>query len=631
MAVSKSLYNASTGVWYEDPDPSNPLANFYFYWIPAGVPGPNVCAADGGPPCYADYPQIGFNTNWIGVTADYFGPAYQPAVAAIPRQPAECSGTFSNQQMLFTLANFVHVTPAETYYNNGTDQYGSSLYLAWVENQTNAQIGIGKITGTPSSPTITPLVATVAPSPPTGWGWQNEVGMVQSGGGLTINPGPGDDRFTGFVARNNYLWLTHSIGIPWNGTAETNANCTTTPSACRNFGQFWQIATSNLTLAHPPVRWGPSTTGITGQPSTQYDVIDPSIAVNAKSDFVMGFETVAPSDYLQAQYTYHDHTLGAGSLKIPFTFRYGGGEYVQYLPPLRLAVTSRTGDFGHANPDPVDDNSLFVGAGYAGSNWSVTSYYGWSHGWAMVKPPPITFIGSQNVETEGCGTNFCLDTLTIAAPAGVQNGDVLVAALDSSDGYSTAPTLPTGWTILPIVNRGNAKELLSYDGVGDYEAEWMLAYKYGTVSPDPGVYNFAVVDSPSSETGALLLGYRGASTNFSSYAAYGYPFTGLFTSASAGPITPPANTQLIGLFHAGSDECSGFDCAPSQFTPAAGYPPLNPETPLSWSPTANVLTMVGADLFTAGFTGFSYGPYTASEGDTSGAISHGWLLEMPPQ
>ena len=130
--------------------------------------------------------------------------------------------------MLFTLANFVHVTPAETYYNNGTDQYGSSLYLAWVENQTNAQIGIGKITGTPSSPTITPLVATVAPSPPTGWGWQNEVGMVQSGGGLTINPGPGDDRFTGFVARNNYLWLTHSIGIPWNGTAETNANCTTT-------------------------------------------------------------------------------------------------------------------------------------------------------------------------------------------------------------------------------------------------------------------------------------------------------------------------------------------------------------------------------------------------------------------
>ena len=84
MAVSKSLYNASTGVWYEDPDPSNPLANFYFYWIPAGVPGPNVCAADGGPPCYADYRQIGFNTNWIGVTADYFGPAYQPAVAAIP-------------------------------------------------------------------------------------------------------------------------------------------------------------------------------------------------------------------------------------------------------------------------------------------------------------------------------------------------------------------------------------------------------------------------------------------------------------------------------------------------------------------------------------------------------------------
>ncbi len=210
LAVSKA----------EIPDPSLPSDNFYFYWIPAGLPSSTAC--NGGPPCYVDFPQIGFNTNWIAVTAAFFGSNYQTGVIAIPREPAECSNTASQVQMLSTLTNFVNVDPAETYYNNGSDQYGSTLYLAWVENQTNAQIGIGEITGTPSSPTITPLVATVAPSPSTGWGWSDPVTMAQAGGSGLISPDyPKHDQFTGCVARNNYLWLTQTIGIPWNGTSET--------------------------------------------------------------------------------------------------------------------------------------------------------------------------------------------------------------------------------------------------------------------------------------------------------------------------------------------------------------------------------------------------------------------------
>jgi len=109
--------------------------------------------------------------------------------------------------------------------------------MAWIENRTNAQIGIGEITGTPTSPTVNPLVATVAPSPATGWGWQDPVATSQNGDGESQSiDSVGNDVFTGCVARNNYLWLTHSIGIPWNGTIETNANCTTTPAACRDFG-----------------------------------------------------------------------------------------------------------------------------------------------------------------------------------------------------------------------------------------------------------------------------------------------------------------------------------------------------------------------------------------------------------
>ncbi len=258
----------STG---EDPDPSNSMNKFHFYWIPAGPPSSGAC--NGPPPCYLDYPEIGFNTNWIALSVINFDSAIDTLVDVIPREAAECSGTFSPTPVLVTpagsLSNFQDVCPAETYYNNGTDQYGSTLYLAWIENRTNAQIGIGEITGTPTSPTVNPLVATVAPSPATGWGWQDPVATSQKGdGGSQSIDSVGNDVFTGCVARNNYVWLTHSIGIPWNGTTETNANCTTTPADCRDFGQFWKIATSDLTLAQSLVRWGPNW-GTPGQPSTQ--------------------------------------------------------------------------------------------------------------------------------------------------------------------------------------------------------------------------------------------------------------------------------------------------------------------------------------------------------------------------
>ncbi len=101
--------------------------------------------------------------------------------------------------------------------------------------------------------------------------------MAQAGGSGLILPGPGSDsdKFTGCVARNNYLWLTQTIGIPWNGTSENG-------TVYRNFAQWWQIATSNLTAGYNPIRFGPNTTGTPGQPSTQYDVIDTSIAVNGE-------------------------------------------------------------------------------------------------------------------------------------------------------------------------------------------------------------------------------------------------------------------------------------------------------------------------------------------------------------
>jgi len=71
----------STG---EDPDPSNSMNKFHFYWIPAGPPSSGAC--NGPPPCYLDYPEIGFNTNWIALSVINFDPAGDTLVDVIPRE-----------------------------------------------------------------------------------------------------------------------------------------------------------------------------------------------------------------------------------------------------------------------------------------------------------------------------------------------------------------------------------------------------------------------------------------------------------------------------------------------------------------------------------------------------------------
>jgi len=392
------------------------------------------------------------------------------------------------------------------------------------------------------------------------------------------------------------------------------------------------------------VRWGPNW-GTPGQPSTQYDIITPSIAVNANSDYIIGFQTVSPSDYLQAQYAYHSHDSASISLTYPFTFKYGSGYYANSVG----GGSYRPGDYGHANPDPVDDNSFFVAAGYAGSNWSGTSYYGWSHGWALVKPPPAMFISSVTTDSD----NFSLCTggngnpltcpVTVGVPAGAQAGDTLVGILAGEGATTPPPTLPSGWSIISVANNGNAQ----YVQTGGYTAcpncyirQWATAHKYAT--GDPGSYTFTVTENPLGydfgwvygEPDVFVADYRGVSGSIGSFSAYGYPSTNLPSGGtlSIGPINPANNLELVGLFW-GSDDSDDYTGGISTtFTGPWGYPPLSVETPRTLG-TSTGVPVLASDLWTSGFTGFNYGSYSTTitnSLDLSGNAV-GWLLTMPSQ
>lgn len=608
---------SQAGVYMAVSQGENPTGALWFHWNQAGPISTSACVGGAGN-CYVDFPQIGFNTNWIALTADFFGFFKETLVEVFPRQAAECSGDFSQWTVFYhpQLTAHASICPAETYYTNGQNLNGSTLYLLDVVDRSQGTIGISKVTGTPTSASVS--VEASQPAEGSSLAWTTPFAMQQATGPL-ISSGPPDDRFTGCVVRNNNIWAAQTIGLLSNLQQS-------------NFIQWWQIgATSaNFGAIQTFERLGPGRIGA--------NTIDPSIAVNKDSDVLIGFEEAARGGTLNAAYAYRDHVTG-GNLELPFIYKYGQAPYTAGPG----GGSSRTGDYGHSNPDPGDDTTFFTTAGFAGSQFTGTQNYGWQSGWALVKPPPIRFVGYQDAETEiiKCpaapgffGVYNC--TVTLTPPSGTQPGDVLAVTLDALLPYSE-PAVPAAWTTLPAINQANAVSITSTQGGYLPEREWLLVHQYG--NSELPAYSFSVNVTLGSDSqghyfggqlGAFLVSYRGASGNFADYVANGYPSSAVSSTVSLGPIAPVANRQLVALFRGGSDDPSGG----SPFSGPWGYPPLTGQTPRALP--VNVINMLGADLWTANFVGFDYGAYTSpvspGPGQTSAAGTvMGWLLFMPPK
>ena len=98
-----------------------------------------------------------------------------------PRTEVECNGDFSDWTVFYdpTLTERANVCPVETYYTNGTDAYGSTLFLADVVDQASATIGISTITGTSTAPSLSVQVG--KPSEGSTNAWTNPGPMQRLG------------------------------------------------------------------------------------------------------------------------------------------------------------------------------------------------------------------------------------------------------------------------------------------------------------------------------------------------------------------------------------------------------------------------------------------------------------------
>lgn len=221
------------------------------------------------------------------------------------------------------------------------------------------------------------------------------------------------------------------------------------------------------------------------------------------------------------------------------------------------------------------------------------------------------FVGSTQGEAQQQGE--CLNVpngqdcaLTLTTPPSLQNGDVVIAALDMGGSFPNPPTPPdTSWVVVPIVNKGNATSM--QQGVcgtaADLRTEYVFAHVYNSPT-EIGSYRFTHLVEPycsgnfKPEIEGALFAYRGGDNNLANLLLYGYP-DALSQTITVGPSPAPSTDgTLLNIFNGGildvpeSQEYQQTFSAPTQtpFT-APETPRVNPPGPYFltdvWIPTAN--------------------------------------------
>jgi hypothetical protein len=236
------LVGISTG---EDPNPADSPVAWTFFAIASMAPAnaPNVEGA-------VDFPQVGFNTNWIDIVVNNFfldtvsNTYAEPLVFVFQRQPSECQaavsaspkvlpgGTCTGTSGTGTSAWYCNDTafegacPVINYHATTDDFDGSNLYLIRsVAGASGTLIAyeISGAVGSPSYSSHTSVSTAGKTGPGGGWTWSSRLPatLPQSGNGFPIATGPSDDRIVSCVNRNRTIYAAHTIGLP-----TTNADST---------------------------------------------------------------------------------------------------------------------------------------------------------------------------------------------------------------------------------------------------------------------------------------------------------------------------------------------------------------------------------------------------------------------
>lgn len=379
----------------------DPLGNWSFYYFVAS----QYLAAD--------YPCIGFNSNWIVITGNILtsysgGSSFDHSNIWV----IDKTGLYLNLPNVsawrFQSTSQFTLQPALTYDNTeGTEYLLSNL----TGNYNNSYIGylvLNEIAGAFDNPLWYSKIA--YPSDPSLGPWADFPPypnfLPQSGSSEGV--APDDSRLGDCVYRNGSLWTCQTVFLP-------------ATSPFYSAVQWWQIDPSTGNVLQD----GQVTTS--GFPSYAY----PSIAVNQNNDVLLGYSTFSSFQYPSAGYSFRYSTDPPGTMETPTTLKNGEAPYYK-----EGRTRNRWGDYSATVVDPTNDTDMWTLQEYASSGNH------WGTWWGYIALPSGLSVSVIPNSVPGGNTANGIVQLSSPAPAGGE-----VVTLKSS--LPTIAKVPENVTVMP--------------------------------------------------------------------------------------------------------------------------------------------------------------------------------------
>ncbi|MEJ2596525.1 MAG: PKD domain-containing protein, partial [bacterium] len=331
-----------------------------------------------------DYPNLGFNKNWISVGGIQRNSSFEAVdfvVFAIDKVAA-MNGEDAPVVSRFTTQLGSAIVPAFTY-----DPDVEELYLVSTGDGNDdgyGYVNLFELSGTPGDPDFELLGSIGVPEPWENWSYENHGDFLpQKGSPNKLNSV--DARMHTMIYRNEKLWAVHHIYLPADEPERTSI-------------QWWQLDTDGTLLER----------GRIDDPDGGMSFAYPSIAVNANEDILIGHGVFSLDQYAGAGYSFKAYYDDSAAIRNYYQYKEGEAPYYKTYGGGR----NRWGDYSAVFVDPLQDVNF-----WAMHEFADLPQNQWGTYWAYLTPsfPPAADFQADN-ELIPVGESVDFSDLTLGIP-----------------------------------------------------------------------------------------------------------------------------------------------------------------------------------------------------------------------
>ena len=296
---------------------------------------------------WADFDQLGFNKDWVVISANIFRNrgGFQGAwLWVFDKADLYAHGPGMFTLLKSTTGNTFSVTPAQTY-----DNSLSTMYLVEDWDGAAGKLRVSTITGPVGSEVLT--IGISFPTTTNQWtyfGGDDFAPQLGSTHGIDT----GDSRTQSCSYRNGSLWVAQTAFVPLN-------------SPTRSVAQWWQFLPGGTVQQFGRIE----------DPTGNRFLAYPSIAANASNDVLIGYSRFSASQYASANYSFRFGADPPNILRDDTVLHVGEGVYLKTVG----STLNRWGDYSATCVDPVNDLTMWTIQEYASTNR-------WSTWWGRIDP-----------------------------------------------------------------------------------------------------------------------------------------------------------------------------------------------------------------------------------------------------